>query len=216
MKTVLKIIIFAILILLPSSVFAYTINTIADQNFDLSISDQTITIYKTPNVIYISQVTTDSQGLEDNPALWVKTLYYYSITRLHFADIPYNYLVDSNGQIYEGRSGGIGANPELESSEGSVLIGYLSNNPILSNRAASSIYSLVDNIASSYGVQKISVIDLKIVKKEGQLTKLQISESMGDFKQSIADTFEGWLGYTSEKLIYKAEVEEITYEKEVE
>lgn len=216
MKTVFKSIIFAIFLLLPSSVFAYTINTISDQNFDLSISDQTNTIYKTPNIIYISQVTTDSPNLEDNPSLWVKTLYYYSITRLHFADIPYNYLVDSNGQIYEGRSGGIGANPELENAEGSVLIGYISNNPILSNRASSSIYSLVDNIASDYGVQKISVIDLKIVQKEGQLTKLQISESTGDFKQSVTDTFEGWVGYTSEKLTYKAEIEEITYEKEVE
>lgn len=216
MKTVLKLIISILFFFIPSSVFAYTVNTISDQNFDLSISDQTNTIYKTPNIIYISQVTTDSPSLEDNPSLWVKTLYYYSITRLHFADIPYNYLVDSNGQIYEGRSGGIGANPELVNGEGSVLIGYISNNPILSNRASTSIYALVDNIASNYGVQSISVVDLKIIQKEGQLTKLQVAESSGDFKQSVIDTFEGWVGYTSEKLSYKAEIEEVTYEKEVE
>ncbi len=216
MKTVLKLIIPILFFFVPSSVLAYTVNTISDQNFDLSISDQTNTIYKTPNIIYISQVTTESPSLEDNPSLWVKTLYYYSITRLHFADIPYNYLVDSNGQIYEGRSGGIGANPELENGEGSVLIGYISNNPILSNRASSAIYALVDNIASNYGVQNISVVDLKIIQKEGQLTRLQIAESAGDFKQSVADVFEGWVGYTSEKLSYKAEVEEVTYDKEVE
>ena len=216
MKTVFKTIVFAILFLLPTSVFAYTVNTISDQHFDQSISDQTNTVYKTPNIIYISQVSTESSKLESNPSLWVKALYYYSITRLHFADIPYNYLVDSNGQIYEGRAGGVGANPELENQTGSVLIGYLSNNPILSNRAATSIYTLADDLATKYGIPNYSVVDLKIIQKEGQLSKLQVAESSGDFKQSVADAFSGWKGYSSETLSYNAKIEEVTYEKEVE
>ncbi len=216
MKTVFKTIIFAILFLLPSSVFAYTVNTVSDQHFDQSLSDQTNTIYKSPNIIYISQVTTESSSLEDNPSLWVKTLYYYSITRLHFADIPYNYLVDSGGQIYEGRAGGVGANPELENQEGSVLIGYLSNNPILSNRAATSIYTLADDLATKYGIPNYSVVDLKIIQKEGQLSKLQIVESVGDFKQSVTEAFVEWQGATAESLSYKAQIEELTYNKEVE
>ena len=125
MKTALKSIILALFFFLPYSVLAYTVNTSSDQNFDISLSDQTNTIYKTPSIIYISQITTDSSSLEANPSLWVKTLYYYSITRLHFADIPYNYLVDSNGQIYEGRSGEERKNPELKNQEGRVLIEYL-------------------------------------------------------------------------------------------
>jgi len=216
MKTVFKTIIFAILFLLPSSVFAYSVNTISDQHFDQSISDQTNTIYKTPNIIYISQVSTESSQLGNNPSLWVKALYYYSITRLHFADIPYNYLVDSNGQIYEGRAGGVGANPELENQAGSILIGYLSNNPILSNRASTSIYTLADYLAYKYGIPSFSVVDLKIVQKEGQLSKLQVTESSGDFKQSVADAFSGWKGYSFESLSYNAKIEEVTYEKEVE
>ena len=216
MKTVLKSIIFLLLFFVPSSVFAYTVNTISDQNFDLSLSDQTNTIYKSPNIIYISQVTTEATNLEDNPSLWVKTLYYYSITRLHFADLPYNYLVDSAGQIYEGRSGGVGANPELENQEGSVLIGYLPNNPILSNRASASIYSLANDLASKYGIPTFSVVDLKIVQKDGQLSKLQTSEASGDFKQSVTEALEGWKGATAESLSYKAEIEEVTYNKEVE
>ena len=216
MKTVLKSIILALFFFLPYSVFAYTVNTTSDQNFDISLSDQTNTVYKTPNIIYISQITTESSSLEANPSLWVKTLYYYSITRLHFADIPYNYIVDSNGKIYEGRSGGVGANPELENQEGSLLIGYLSNNPILSNRAASSIQTLANDLGSKYGIPTFSVVNLKIIQKEGQLSKLQIAESSGDFKQSVTDALEGWTGYTSEKLSYNAKIEEVTYNKEVE
>ncbi len=216
MKTVLKSTILVLFFFLPFSLFAYTVNTTSDQNFDTSLPDQTNTVYKTPNIIYISQITTESSSLEANPSLWVKTLYYYSITRLHFADIPYNYIVDSNGQIYEGRSGGVGANPELENQEGSILIGYLSNNPILSNRATSSIQTLANDIGSKYGIPTFSVVNLKIVQKEGQLSKLQIAESSGDFKQSVTDALEGWTGYTSEKLSYKAKIEEVTYNKEVE
>jgi hypothetical protein len=48
--------------------------------------------------------------LERQPSLWVKTLLLYSITRLHFADIPFNFLVDSNGQYLKAKVGGMGAN----------------------------------------------------------------------------------------------------------
>lgn len=215
MKTALKLIVFALICFFPYKVFAYTINTISDQNFDTSISDQTNVEYKTPNVIYISQITTSSPQLSDNPSLWVKTLYYYSITRLHFADIPFNFLVDSSGKIYEGKSGGIGANPEIENDTGSILIGYLSNNPILSNRASSTIYELVDTISSQYGIQSIQAKSLKISSSEGQLAKFQVSDAAGDFNQSVSEIFQDWQGYTTGNLSYKAKIEDVAYEPEV-
>lgn len=214
MKFTAKLILSIFFLLIPAWVFASTINTISDQKFDTTISDQTQTKYITPTTIYISQITTTSSELQRNPSLWVKALYYYSITRLHFADIPYNYLVDSNGIIYEGRSGGIGANPELKDAQGSILIGYLSNDSVLSNRASSSIYNLVDSLASTWGISNISVTKLNIEQQEGQLTKLVPVELTGEFKQSIVDVFAGWKGYASEKLTYKAKVEEVTYNKE--
>jgi len=215
MKTALRLIVFVLICFLPYKVLAYTLSTTSDQNFDTSISDQTNVEYKTPNVIYISQITTNSPQLSDNPSLWVKALYYYSITRLHFADIPFNFLVDSSGQIYEGKSGGIGANPEIENDTGSILIGYLSNNPILSNRASSTIYELVDNISSKYGIQSIQAKSLKISSSEGQLAKFQISDATGDFNQSVSELFQSWQGYTTSNLSYKAQIEDVTYEPEV-
>jgi hypothetical protein len=215
MKSAFKLVLSILFLLIPVRVFAYSVNTIADQKFDTTISDQTQTKYVTPTTIYISQITTTSSELQRNPSLWVKALYYYSITRLHFADIPYNYLVDANGVIYEGRTGGIGANPELKDAQGSILIGYLSNDSVLSNRASSSIYNLVDSLASTWGISNISVIKLNIEQQDGQLTKLVPVELSGEFKQSIIDVFAGWKGYTSEKLVYKAKVEEVSYAKEV-
>ncbi|KKQ04304.1 MAG: N-acetylmuramoyl-L-alanine amidase family 2, partial [candidate division WS6 bacterium GW2011_WS6_36_26] len=149
MKSIAKLILAIFFLLIPVGVFASTTNTITDQKFDETISDQTQTKYVTPTTIYITQITTTSSELQKNPSLWVKALYYYSITRLHFADIPYNYLIDSNGEIYEGRSGGVGANPELRDAQGSILIGYLSNDSVITNRASTSMYTLVDSLAST-------------------------------------------------------------------
>jgi len=215
MKSIIKLIAISCFLLIPAKVFASSISTIIDQKFDETISDQTQTKYVTPTTIYISQITTSSTDLQKNPSLWVKALYYYSITRLHFSDIPYNYLVDTNGIVYEGRSGGIGANPELKDAQGSILIGYLSNDSVLTNRASSSMRGLVDSLASTWGISNLSVAKLSILQQEGQLTKLVPAEFNGDFKQSVLDTFSGWKGYTSEKLQYKAKIEEVTYSKDV-
>jgi len=215
MKSIARLISTIFFLLIPAGVFASPINTISDQKFDGTIADQTQTKYVTPTTIYISQITTNSPELQKNPSLWVKALYYYSITRLHFADLPYNYLVDTNGVTYEGRSGGVGANPELRDSQGSILIGYLSNDPILTNRASSSMRNLVDSLASAWGISSLSVAKFSIVQQEGQLTKLVPSEFNGEFKQSVLDTFSGWTGYTTEKLQYKAKIEEVTYNPEV-
>jgi len=215
MKSIAKFILVAFFLLIPVGVFASPIHTVSNQKFDTTISDQTQTEYVTPTTIYLTQITTVSPELQKNPSLWVKALYYYSITRLHFADIPYNYLVDANGEVYEGRSGGVGANPELKDSQGSILIGYLSNDPILTNRASSSIRSLVDSLASTWGIASLSVAKFSIVQQEGLLSKLVPGEFNGEFKQSVLDTFAGWVGYTTEKIEYKASITEVTYNPEV-
>lgn len=215
MKSLSKFVLSIIFLLIPVGVFAAPINTIANQRFDVTISDQSQTTYVTPSVIYITQITTTSPELQKNPSLWVKALYYYSITRLHFADIPYNYIVDSNGAVYEGRSGGVGANPELQDAQGSILVGYLSNDSVLTNRGSSAIYGLVDSLASTWGISKLSVAKFNIAQQEGKLAKLVLGESSGEFKQSVLETFSTWKGYTAEKLVYKAQIEEVTYNKEV-
>ncbi|KKP93087.1 MAG: N-acetylmuramoyl-L-alanine amidase family 2 [candidate division WS6 bacterium GW2011_GWC1_36_11] len=215
MKSIAKLILAIFFLLIPVGVFASTTNTITDQKFDETISDQTQTKYVTPTTIYITQITTTSSELQKNPSLWVKALYYYSITRLHFADIPYNYLIDSNGEIYEGRSGGVGANPELRDAQGSILIGYLSNDSVITNRASTSMYTLVDSLASTWGISNLSVSKFNIVQQEGQLSKLVPVELKGEFKQSVLDTFSQWKGYKSEKLAYKTKIEEVTYDTEV-
>ena len=203
------------LMLFPLSVFSFSYYSVESQKFDKTLSDKTDTIYTNPTKIYITQVTTESEELARDPATWAKALYYYSITRLYLTDIPYTYLLDESGLIYQGTEGGIGANPQLKEVDGAVTIGYLSNNTSLTNRASDSLYQMVEDISSNWGISDLSVVELLINQQEGQLSTISARESTGDFANSVREALVDWKGYEEENLEYKVRIEEIEYEEEI-
>lgn len=197
-------------------VFAYSEKSLSDLAYDTTLVDENSIKYSTPTQIFINQITTLSSELEKNPELWAKNLYYYSITRLNFPDIPYNYLVDSNGTIYDGKTGGIGSNSDIKDNQSTILIGYLSNDPILTNRASSSMYSLVDTIASSWGINTVQAVNLSISQEDGKISQLEYSKNTGELNQSVSELFTSWKGYEKENLEYKAKIEKVEYNDSVE
>ena len=203
------------LMLFPLSVFSFSYYSVESQKFDKTLSDKTDTIYTNPTKIYITQVTTESEELARDPATWAKALYYYSITRLYLTDIPYTYLLDESGLIYQGAEGGIGANPQLKEVDGAVTIGYLSNNTSLTNRASDSLYQMVEDISSSWGISELSIVNLLINQQDGQLSTISARESTGDFANSVREALVDWKGYEEENLEYKVRIEEIEYEEEI-
>ena len=211
-----RILLIAIIIFLPSSLYAFSFYSSENQKFDTSLTEKTETIYLNPTSIYITQVTTASDILQRDPAKWVKALYYYSITRLHFSDLPYTYLMDENGIIYQGNSKGIGANPELQNPEGAIIIGYLSNSTALSNRARESLEKMVDEISYRWGISSVSTANLHINEDESKLSTVSIVESSGEFSNSVKEALSNWKGYEEENLEYKVKIEELAYDKEVE
>jgi len=52
---------------------------------------------------------TDDKSLTSDPTNWLKGLYYDSVYHLRLPDLPFHYIVDSKGVVYEARSGGYGA-----------------------------------------------------------------------------------------------------------
>ncbi len=203
------------LMLFPLGIFAFSYYSVESQEFDKTLSDKTDTIYTNPTKIYITQITTESEELSRDPATWVKALYYYSITRLYLSDIPYTYLLDESGLIYQGTEGGIGANPQLKEVDGAVTIGYLSNNTSLTNRASDSLYEMVEDISYNWGISDLSVVNLLINQQEGQLSTISARESSGDFANSVREALVDWEGYEEENLEYKVRIEEIEYEEEI-
>lgn len=217
LKTAIKIFLVPIFLLtLASTTFAFDYQSIENSGFDLQISDQTNIVYSNPKKILLVQIQTPVKDLENNIDQWIASLYYYSITRLNFADIPYNYILDENGLIYEGKTGGIGVNPELKTVEGAVTIGYMSNNPILTTRAERSLTTMVEEISYDWGINQYEAVNLKISKSENTLTTFIPEEINNDFSESVKEVLVGWKGHEQEHLKYIAKIETVENESTVE
>lgn len=205
-----------LIVVMPISVFAFSYYSTENQDFDTTLTEGIGTIYVNPSKIYITQVTTSSSSLLRDPAKWVQSLYYYSITRLHFSDLPYTYLLDENGIIYQGNKGGVGANPQLKEVEGAITIGYLSNNSVLTNRAKESLVKMVEELSYSWGITSLKTVKMYINQEEGSLSTISIMETTGEFSSSVKSALQDWKGYEQENQSYVLKIEEIEYEKEIE
>lgn len=216
LKTFRKLLFVLLLIaVMPISVLAFSYYSTENQDFDTTLTEGIGTIYVNPSKIYITQVTTSSSSLLRDPAKWVQSLYYYSITRLHFPDLPYTYLLDENGIIYQGNKGGVGANPQLKEVEGAITIGYLSNNSVLTNRAKESLVKMVEELSYSWGITSLKTVKMYINQEEGSLSTISIIETTGEFSSSVKSALQDWKGYEQENQSYVLKIEEIQYEKEI-
>jgi len=199
---------------LTSPLFAFSSYSTKTQKFDLSLSDQSTTVYTPPERIYITQITTQSNSISRDPSLWVKTFYYYFITRLYLPDIPYNYLIDENGAIYDGKTGGIGANLKFEALDSVILIGYLSNSSSLSSRAEASLKDLIETLSAEWGVESVKPVKLNILQGENKLSSIEIVDSSPEFSNSLNKVLPNLKLSSEENHDYLAKIESVDYPKE--
>ncbi len=83
----------------------------------------------------------------DNPAQAIRDIYYYHAVSRGWGDIGYNYIIDQNGKIYEGRYGGegvIGAHAG-SGNNGSIGIAVLGNyeDSIVPSKVLNSLEDLI-------------------------------------------------------------------------
>lgn len=83
--------------------------------------------YFQPKKIVIHHTVT-ANG-DPDPVATIKSIYYYHAVSLGWGDIGYNYLIDQQGRIYEGRAGGNGVSGAhaLGWNDGSIGISVLGN-----------------------------------------------------------------------------------------
>lgn len=199
-----------------SEVKAFSYYSVSTQKFDTSLLENSAKTYSTPQKIFVSQVTTKSKELEKKTSEWVNFLYYYSITRLKLPDLPYTYLLDESGIIYQGNSGIQGVNTGISGANGTIVVGYLSNNPTLTKRAESSLYKMVDELSSNWGIDKIETVRLKISKKENSVSTLSYEEVSGDLSSSVNELFKNWKPSQKPKQKYIAKIEKLEYSPDIE
>lgn len=214
-KFIQIIILFLIVFFIPSNVLAFSAYSADTLKFDKTLSENTDSTNAKPAKIYVTQISTNSEELQRDSSKWVKSLYYYAITRLHFSQLPYTYLLDENGIIYQGNESGPGTNPQLDNLEGGVTIGYLSNNSVLTNRASESLSEVVEKISFDWGISQLSVVKFYINKSEGTLSTVTPEEITGEFADSVKESLVEWKGYQEENLAYKAKIVEVIYDQEI-
>lgn len=214
----ITIIIFSILIssIVSSDLYAVEIMSRGDINVDETLSEET-SVYSSPLKIYITQIGGFNTELNNNPTQWVQLLYYYSITRLNLNDIPFNFLIDQSGNIYEGARGGIGVNPGLEGGENVILIAIMDNRAFLSPRTASSLKDFIEDLSYSYGIKEGSweFVDLKLETAEEGFSYLKPIQSKNPLKEPLRIFFEDVKWSSKEHLDYKSTIESVEYAKEV-
>jgi Bacterial SH3 domain/PEGA domain len=93
--------------------------------------------------------------LPSAPSTWAKGIYYHALNHLRLVDLPFQYLIDESGKIYEGRSGGknsvtfdpgaslenIASAPTLK--PGIVMVGYLGQKGNVKTAALDSFTKLI-------------------------------------------------------------------------
>ncbi len=202
--------------LLKSNSYALEIVEREEISIDESLSED-IQVFSSPQKIYISQIKGFNSELSNNSKEWVQLLYYHSITRLNLNDIPYNYLIDQSGNIYEGARGGVGVNPGLEGGENVILIGIMDERSSLSPRTFSSLKEFVEELSYKYGIKEGSwdFVDLKLKSSKEGFSYLVPKQSKNPLKQAISVSFEDIEWSSKEHLDYKGSVVSVDYEKEV-
>ena len=125
--------------------------------------------YQTPSFFVIHH-TAGSTG-EENPAATIRGVYYWHAQVLNWGDIGYNYLIDTQGNIYEGRYGGdgvIGAHTynsytNTNYNEGSIGISLLGNyeNLTPADNALQTFMNLIADKSLLFAIEPDSIINYK-------------------------------------------------------
>jgi hypothetical protein len=202
------------ILLIPLPVIAFSSYSTETQKFDTSLTDQSTTVYTTPQKIYVTQVSARSKEISRNPSLWVKTLYYYYITRLYLPDLPYTYLLDENGAIYDGKTGGIGANLQFNDLDNAIVIGYLSNSSTFTPRAETSLKELVESLSSSWGIDTVKGVQLRIVQEENKFSSINIIDAQSEFVTALNTALNDVKLSKEENHQYKVKIDSVEYPKE--
>ena len=215
-----KILFIAIIIFISVTPISAEVISRESIGIDETLAQKDIANYLEPERIVLTQISTDAVELGSDSKVWASQIYYYYITRLGFVDIPYNYLLSEDGKLYQGRSGYIGIVPELDSPDSVILIGYMSNNPKLSNLARQELGVFIESIGGYYDISKksISVASIQFIEpKEGTSGKLKlVNDSSSTFARDVAEAVElmfADISYDEIDRNYSAAVTVSDYEK---
>ncbi len=163
-----------ILILGSGFVSADDIQSLSTLNIDTSITVKDTTGFGDPTQIIVTPVFINN-GTEVNTDKWVRGIYYYTIDKLGFQNIPFHYLITEDGGVFKGNSSGDEKKINIEGiGDNAVVVGYLSTDEAGAIAPASEqpLSNLLLNIANqdSINPENISASGINFIKDSSSNT----------------------------------------------
>jgi hypothetical protein len=183
----------ALLFLLPGSVSAYTKVDIGTLALDTSIRSEDEN-YILPSNIAITPIFID----ETNYDASYKGLFYYTIDKLGFTDIPFHYIVSGDGKVYKGNLGGDERNLTFSNTTGNfVLVGYMTNKNIsnFESKGLEATKELVSEVANNNNIKAENIVirNLSFEKNTSASTvTLKIDSLAGNWEKDL-DSIKGYV-----------------------
>lgn len=139
--------------LVEGRVLAANIISRGEVPYDETLSDQTLNDYGSVKNIAVVKISASAPLQFDDDGEWVKGLYYYMITRLRFTDIPFNYIVSWQGNIYSGKGGGNEVQPPLSDESqsrfpGTIVVAYFDNGREMTNSGQQALADVLEDALS--------------------------------------------------------------------
>ncbi len=176
-----------------------------------------------PRQVYIFPIRTEDEDLKTDSKRWVDNLYYYTITNMHFPDIPFNYVLSTEGEVY-----GVRENPAINSltlpgQPTAVLVGVLLDGEI-NTQQATSLQELLADLNSIYGIQKDEVETVKLAfahqdtgdgEKVPGLYEIRLVQAGDAFINSVRDAIAGVDYASAPRVDVALSIEDVKYDVKV-
>lgn len=170
----------------PSIVSGYSSVDLSTIALDTSIRN-TDENFILPGNVAITPIFIDETDYDES----YKGLFYYTIDKLGFTDIPFHYIVSGDGKVYKGNVGGDERNLTFSNASGNfVLIGYMTNKNI-SNFEAKGLAAtkeLVSEVVNnnSINIDNVVIRDLSFQKNIAENTvTLKIDALAGNWNNDL-------------------------------
>ncbi len=148
---------------------------------------------------------------------WFKGIYYYTIQRLGYNDIPFHYIVSKDGETIKGNDSGLEAQlPISDFSSSGVVVAYLtdSKSTSFSESSIKPLTELLTDLCNQAAISPLSITlsGLKIERdKKNQTVKTVASEIYGSWGSSLEEVKASVLAnYSPVRKNYRVDIIETT------
>ncbi|MFS8131486.1 MAG: SH3 domain-containing protein [Candidatus Dojkabacteria bacterium] len=189
-------VLFTTLILVTSlfgnKVSALTIVSRADLGIQGNITKEDLA-YSLPQETVIAPIFLGVESPKISQKEWVESLYYYTIEKLGFTDLPFHYIVTSTGEVYQGNLGGDERKVKVDGIGANViLIAYLASSKQNSfdPKADNAIKGLLQTISNKNSIKAENIVTtgIKFIKDTTNKTvSISSEEIFGNWASKLED-----------------------------